>query len=66
MGRERSKNSSILSIPVLLNEAQKTYSHGHLRYATLLWETLEGGSSLEETLHQLCVCLKWIVSLAEV
>eukprot|EP00890_Picochlorum_soloecismus_P003812 jgi/Picsp_1/4431/NSC_06653-R1_condensin complex subunit 3 len=65
MGREKSKNSSLLSIPVLLNEAQKTYSHGHLRYATLLWETLDGGSSLEESLHQLCICLKWIVSLAE-
>lgn len=57
-------SSSILSIPVLLNEAQKSLGHGQVRYANMLWDRVE--ENIEDELHQLCICLKWIVSLSEV
>eukprot|EP00889_Picochlorum_renovo_P008534 jgi/Picre1/35564/NNA_003025.t1 len=56
-------SSSILSIPVLLNEAQKSLGHGQVRYANMLWDRVE--ENIEDELHQLCICLKWIVSLSE-
>jgi len=59
------KASSLLSVPVLLNEAQKSAGNGQIRYAKLVWETVEGGV-VEEAVHQLCTCLKWIVVKAEV
>ncbi len=58
-----STGSSVLTIPILLNEAQKSLGHGQVRYASVLWSRIE--DNLEEELHQLCICLKWIVSLSE-
>lgn len=60
---EASAGSSVLTIPILLNEAQKSLGHGQVRYASALWSRVE--ENLEEELHQLCICLKWIVSLSE-
>lgn len=57
-------SSSILTVPVLLNEAQKSLGHGQVRYANMLWDRVE--ENMEDELHQLCICLKWIVSLSEV
>lgn len=62
-GCDISTGSSVLTIPVLLNEAQKSLGHGQVRYASVLWTRVE--ENLEDELHQLCVCLKWIVSLSE-
>ena len=61
--RRRSGQTSILTIPVLLNEAQKSLGHGQIRYAKMMWDRIE--ASVEDELHQLCICLKWMVSLSE-
>ena len=78
-----------LTIPVLLNEAQKSsVGPGQVRYASVLWGRVDtggdeskgaagdddgddgddGGGELacvvEQELHQLIVCLKWMVSLS--
>ena len=61
--RRRSGPTNVLTIPVLLNEAQKSLGHGQIRYAKMMWDRIE--ASVEDELHQLCVCLKWMVSLSE-
>lgn len=71
-----------LTIPVLLNEAQKSsVGPGQVRYASVLWGRVDTGGDeskgaaggdgdgelacvVEQELHQLIVCLKWMVSLS--
>lgn len=42
-----------LNIPILLNEAQKASSSGHVRYANMLWDICKEDpqSGLQELVH---------------
>jgi len=53
-----------LSVPVLLNEAQKSSSSGHLRYAKVMWEIASEDTA--GTLEQLFLGMKLFMTVSEV
>ena len=55
---------SALSVPVLLNEAQRASASGHLRYAKVMWDL--AGEDPEQTLQQLVFGAKVFMTVAEV
>ena len=63
MGK-RKPTSQSLSVPVLLNEAQRASASGHLRYAKVLWELQ--GEDATETLEQMIFGLKLFMTVPEV
>lgn len=62
--RRASAASSRLSIPELLNEAQRGVASAHVRYAKMLWELV--ASDAEAALDQLVTAMKWFATVAEV
>lgn len=64
MVRKRLDAASVLTVPVLLNESQKSSSSGQLRYARMLWSLVEDDA--ETTVLQLVRGLKIFVTVAEV
>ena len=64
MVRRKPATQSSLTVPVLLNEAQRASSSGHLRYAKVMWELQ--GEDAEQTLEQLMFALKLFMTVAEV
>ncbi|KAH7619222.1 hypothetical protein Ndes2526B_g06177 [Nannochloris sp. 'desiccata'] len=52
-----------LSVPVLLNEAQKSSSSGHLRYAKVMWEFASEDTA--GTLEQLVLGMKLFMTVSE-
>jgi hypothetical protein len=64
MVRKRLDAASVLTVPVLLNESQKSSSSGQLRYARMLWSLVEDDA--ETTVLQLMRGLKIFVTVAEV
>jgi hypothetical protein len=63
MVRGRGPNHA-LSVPVLLNEAQKSSSSGHLRYAKVMWEIASEDTA--GTLDQLVLGMKLFMTVSEV
>lgn len=63
MGRRKPIDQS-LSVPVLLNEAQRASASGHLRYAKALWEVQREDAT--ETLEQLMFGMKLFMTVPEV
>jgi hypothetical protein len=53
-----------LSVPVLLNEAQKSSASGHLRYAKVMWEL--ASEDTDYTLEQLVLGMKLFMTVSEV
>ena len=64
MVRKRLDAASVLNVPVLLNESQKSSSSGQLRYARMLWSLVE--EDAEATVLQLIRGLQLFVTVAEV
>ena len=56
--------SSRLTIPQLLNEAQRGAASAHVRYAKMLWELTT--SDAATALEQLVTAMKWFATVAEV
>jgi hypothetical protein len=63
MGR-KSKKSQFLTVPQLLNEAQRATASGHLRYAKILWELVS--EDPQNTYQQLFFGLKLFMTVGEV
>ena len=63
MGR-RKVTDHTLSVPVLLNEAQRSSASGHLRYAKVLWEL--AGEDADGSLGQLVFGMKLFMTVSEV
>jgi hypothetical protein len=53
-----------LSVPVLLNEAQKSSASGHLRYAKVMWELASEDTA--GTLEQVVLGMKLFMTVSEV
>ena len=53
-----------LSVPVLLNEAQKSSASGHLRYAKVMWDL--ASEDTNGTLEQLVLGMKLFMTVSEV
>ena len=64
MARKRGGAVSHLSVPELLNEAQRGSAASHLRYAKVLGELAE--QDAEATFTQLLVGMKWFMTVPEV
>lgn len=55
---------SALTVPQLLNEAQRGAASAHVRYAKMLWELATGDAN--DTRDQQLAAMKWFATVAEV
>lgn len=60
----RKATSQSLSVPVLLNEAQRASASGHLRYARVMWDLQVENAA--ETLQQIMFGVKLFMTVPEV
>jgi len=60
----RKATSQSLSVPVLLNEAQRASASGHLRYARVIWDLQVENAA--ETLQQIMFGVKLFMTVPEV
>lgn len=67
MARDRRRASaagSALTVPQLLNEAQRGAASAHVRYAKMLWELALSDANAAR--DQLLAAIKWFATVAEV
>jgi hypothetical protein len=62
----KSRSSSFLNVPQLLNEAQRATSAGSHRYAKLLWEVANDEREPGNTISQIVFGMKIFLTVAEV